>query len=87
MTLVLFTALTNGWHSFHDRMPAKPITFLALVILFFLNLVVLYTEGNTSTYLVIQTTCTKVLALMIFFNGLISVELLLDRLSKYSAKI
>lgn len=47
----------------------------------------MYTDGTTQIFLVLQTTCVKIIALMIFFSGLIGMELLQERLNSYGRRI
>ena len=76
ITLMTFSGLADGWRSFHKKMPTRPKTFICLLLLFVLNISVLYTDGSTTIFLVVHTACVKIIALFIFFSGLIGIELL-----------
>jgi hypothetical protein len=76
MTLITFAALADGWGTFHRNIPAKPVTFILAIVVLVLQLITMYGEGNVESYLVIQTTSVKIIALVVFFSGLIGTEIL-----------
>jgi len=57
-------------------MPSRPTTIICLLFLLAINLAIFYTEGTTAIFLVLQTTGVKIVALLIYFSGLIGMELL-----------
>jgi hypothetical protein len=76
ISLICIASLSEGWRSFHAELPSRPLTIICLVFLFSIHMAILYTDGTTQIFLVLQTTGVKIVALMIFFSGLIGMELL-----------
>ena len=76
ISLICVSSLSEGWKSFHSEMPSRPLTVVCLFFLIAIHLAILYTDGTTQIFLVLQTTGVKIVALLIFFSGLIGMELL-----------
>ena len=76
ISLICVSSLSEGWRSFHSEIPSRPLTVVCLFFLIAIHLAILYTDGTTQIFLVLQTTGVKIVALLIFFSGLIGMELL-----------
>lgn len=87
ISLVCIASLSEGWRSFHAEIPSRPLTIICLVFLFSVHMAILFSEGTTQIFLVLETTGVKIVALMIFFSGLVGMELLQERLNNYSRRI
>ena len=75
-----FAAVGSGWRTFYSKLPLSTTTAVMMCTVVTLNLLIFFTDGTTSSYLVLQTSAVKVIALVIFFTGMINLELLTEKL-------
>lgn len=85
-SLIAILALTQGYRIFHERLRIKMGTVVPLVFLMAISFTLIYWRNYSVTiFVMLEITASKLVALYIFFSGLINIDKVLKRLERYMA--